>query len=98
VKAGEVYQARDANLRREVAIKVLPTIFTSDPERLGRFEREARVLASLNHPNIATIHGVEHMDASTGSGQAAIDALVLEVVEGETLAERLHAGARPPAR
>jgi len=80
---GEVYRARDRQLGREVAIKVLPTIFTSDPERLGRFEREARVLASLNHPNIATIHGVEHVDG--------IHALVLEVVEGETLGERLHA-------
>ena len=61
-------------------------LFTSDPERLARFEREARLLASLNHPNIATIHGVEHMDG--------IHALVLELVEGETLAERLHR-ARP---
>jgi serine/threonine-protein kinase len=82
---GEVYRARDATLRREVAIKVLPTIFTSDPERLARFEREARVLASLNHPNIATIHGIEHVDG--------IHALILEVVEGETLAERLQAVA-----
>jgi Tol biopolymer transport system component/tRNA A-37 threonylcarbamoyl transferase component Bud32 len=82
---GEVYRARDATLRREVAIKVLPTIFTSDPDRLGRFEREARVLASLNHPNIATIHGIEHVDG--------IHALILEVVEGETLAERLQAVA-----
>ena len=79
---GEVYRARDATPRREVAIKVLPTIFTSDPERLARFEREARVLASLNHPNIATIHGVEHVDG--------LHALVLEVVEGETLDERLQ--------
>ena len=62
---GEVYRARDATLGREVAIKVLPAIFTSDPERLGRFEREARLLASLNHPNIATIHGIEHVDGIT---------------------------------
>jgi serine/threonine protein kinase len=82
---GEVYRARDPTLRREVAIKVLPTLFTSDPDRLGRFEREARVLASLNHPNIATIHGVEHVDG--------IHALILEVVEGQTLAERLQAVA-----
>ena len=64
--------------RRDVAIKVLPSLFTRDPERLARFEREAQLLASLNHPNIATIHGLEHVDG--------IHALVLEVVEGETLA------------
>jgi eukaryotic-like serine/threonine-protein kinase len=79
---GEVYRARDATLGREVAIKVLPSLFTSDPERLARFEREARLLASLNHPNIATIHGVEHADG--------LHALVLELVEGETLGERLE--------
>ena len=82
---GEVYRARDARLGREVAIKVLPALFTSDPERLGRFEREARLLASLNHPNIATIHGIEHVDG--------IHALVLEVVEGDTLAQRLDFAA-----
>ena len=80
---GEVYRAHDTTLRREVAIKVLPAIFTSDRERLARLEREARVLASLNHPNIATIHGVEHVDD--------IYALVLEVVEGVTLSDRLAA-------
>ena len=79
---GEVYRARDATLGREVAIKVLPSLFTSDPERLARFEREARLLASLNHPNIATIHGVEHADG--------LHALVLELVEGETLGQRLE--------
>jgi serine/threonine protein kinase len=57
---GEVYRARDATLDREVAIKVLSSLFTTDPQRLGRFEREARLLASLNHPNIATLHGIEH--------------------------------------
>ena len=82
---GEVYRARDARLGREVAIKVLPALFTGDPERLGRFEREARLLASLNHPNIATIHGIEHVDG--------IHALVLEVVEGDTLAQRLDFAA-----
>jgi eukaryotic-like serine/threonine-protein kinase len=79
---GEVYRASDASLGREVAIKVLPTLFTRDPERLARFEREARLLASLNHPNIETIHGVEHQDG--------IHALVLEIIEGETLAHRLR--------
>ena len=56
---GEVYKARDTRLRRDVAIKVLPPLFASDPERMARFEREAQVLAALNHPNIAQIHGVE---------------------------------------
>ena len=82
---GEVYRARDATLDREVAIKVLPSLFTTDPQRLGRFEREARLLASLNHPNIATLHGIEHA--------SGIDALVLELVEGETLGERLRSTA-----
>ena len=75
-------------LGREVAIKVLPPLFTSDPQRIARFEREARLLASLNHPNIATIHGVEHA--------SGIHALVLELVEGETLAERLRSTGAPP--
>ena len=79
---GEVYRARDATLGREVAIKVLPSLFTRDAERLRRFEREARLLASLNHPNIATIHGVETVDG--------VHALVLELVEGEGLDERLR--------
>jgi|SoiMethySBSTD1v2_1073268.scaffolds.fasta_scaffold04345_11 eukaryotic-like serine/threonine-protein kinase len=88
---GEVYVARDPTLGRDVAIKVLPSHFTSDPQRLGRFEREARLLASLNHPNIATIYGVEHA--------GGIYALVLELVEGETLAERLRSTtAQPPTR
>ena len=78
---GEVYRARDSTLGREVAIKVLPALFTSQPDRLARFEREARILAALNHPNIATIHGVERA--------RGIHAIVLEVVEGETLAEAI---------
>ena len=85
---GEVYRARDATLNRDVAIKVLPSAFTSDPYRLARFEREAHILASLNHPNIETIHGVER-----GTG---VHALVLEVVDGETLAERLERETRRP--
>ncbi len=80
---GEVYRARDAKLGRDVAIKVLPAVFTADRDRLARFEREARVLASLNHPNIAAIYGLEQI--------GDVQALVLELVEGETLAERIAA-------
>src|SRR5438045_8071492 len=78
---GEVYRARDTRLQRDVAIKVLPDLFASDPERLARFEREAQVLASLNHPHIAAIYGLE--EAGT------VRALILELVEGETLADRI---------
>jgi serine/threonine protein kinase len=81
---GEVYRARDARLERDVAIKILPRAFTSDRDRLARFEREARMLASLNHPHIAGIYGIE----DTGTAPA----LVLELVEGPTLAERISAG------
>ncbi|HUE88191.1 MAG TPA: serine/threonine-protein kinase [Vicinamibacterales bacterium] len=86
---GEVYRARDTKLGRDVAIKVLPALFANDPERLGRFEREARTLASLNHPNIAQIHGVE--DA------ASTRAIVMELVEGEDLAQRMARGPIAPA-
>ena len=78
---GEVYRARDTKLGRDVAIKVLPSTFALDPDRLARFEREARLLASLNHPHIGQIYGVEE--------SAGVVALVLELVEGETLADRL---------
>jgi len=84
---GEVYRAHDTRLDRDVALKVLPVAFRSDPERLVRFEREARAFAALNHPNIATIHGLEE--------HAGICALVLELVEGETLAERIARGPIP---
>ena len=84
---GEVYRASDTKLHRDVAIKLLPEVFASDPERMARFSREAQVLASLNHPNIAAIHGLEE-----GDGRRA---LVMELVEGETLAERLARGALP---
>ena len=83
---GEVYRARDLKLGREVAIKILPAGFTQDPDRLARFGREARVLASLNHPNIATIHGIEDSDG--------IKALVLELVPGDTLADRIARSKR----
>ena len=94
---GEVYRARDTRLGRDVAIKVLPNAFTRDAERLARFEREARVLASLNHPHIAAIYGVEERAPQAGSEQVGITALVLELVEGETLADRLTRGAGPKA-
>lgn len=81
---GEVYQAHDTRLGREVAIKVLPDVFLKDPERLSRFEREARVLASLNHPSVGAIHGLEESDGRRF--------LVLELVPGETLAQRLSQG------
>jgi eukaryotic-like serine/threonine-protein kinase len=85
---GEVYRAKDTKLNREVAIKVLPPRLAHDPERLGRFKREATVLASLNHPNIAAIYGLDEM------GDTLF--LVLELVEGEDLAQRLTRGAIPP--
>jgi Tol biopolymer transport system component/tRNA A-37 threonylcarbamoyl transferase component Bud32 len=84
---GEVYRARDLKLHREVAIKALPELFLQDRDRLARFEREARMLASLNHPNIAAIYGLED--------QGGTKFLVLELVEGQTLAERLAAGPLP---
>src|SRR3954467_7997832 len=83
---GEVYRARDGKLHRDVALKILPGRFISDSDRLVRFKREARVLASLNHPNIAAIYGLEE--------SAGVQALVLELVEGQTLAERLARGTR----
>ena len=84
---GEVYRARDTKLDRDVALKVLPQAFTDDPDRLARFEREAKVLASLNHPNIGHIYGLEEAE-----GQKA---LVLELVEGPTLADRIAQGPIP---
>jgi serine/threonine protein kinase/Tol biopolymer transport system component len=84
---GEVYRASDTKLHRDVAIKVLPEVFASDPDRMVRFSREAQVLASLNHPNIAAIHGLEESEGRR--------ALVMELVEGETLAERLGRGPVP---
>jgi serine/threonine protein kinase len=84
---GEVYRARDARLGRDVALKVLPAVFSSDVDRLARFEREARVLASFSHPHIAALYGLD------GAGRRAI---VMELVEGETLADRLRtSGALP---
>src|ERR1017187_3899217 len=85
---GEVYQAHDTNLGRDVAIKVLPSAFAHDSDRLSRFEREAKLLASLNHPNIATIHGLEE---SNGTHY-----LVMELVPRDTLQQRVkREGAVP---
>ena len=88
---GEVYRARDGQLDRDVAIKILPPLFANDSDRLARFEREAKILAALNHPHIGAIYGLERVDPSTSSGHA-VPALVLELVEGPTLAERLLQG------
>jgi len=85
---GVVYRARDRRLQRDVALKFLPEAFARDPQRLARFEHEARVLASLNHPNIAAIYGLE--DSARGR------ALVMELVEGTALSERIARGPMPP--
>src|SRR5437867_8786878 len=82
---GVVFRARDVKLRRDVALKLLPDHVADDPERLARFQREAQVLASLNHPNIAQIYGLEDSTAQR--------CIVMELVEGETLADRLRRGA-----
>src|SRR5262249_15897355 len=84
---GEVYRARDRKLKRDVAIKILPEEFSRDPDRVARFQREAEVLASLNHPNIGSIYDLEEAEGSRF--------LVLAFVEGETLAERIGRGAIP---
>ena len=84
---GEVYRARDTRLKRDVALKILPESFASDPERLARFQREAEVLASLNHPHIAAIYGLEDADG--------VKARVMELVEGEDLSQRIARGAIP---
>jgi len=92
---GEVFRARDTRLGRDVAVKVLPAAFVSDADRLGRFEREARMLAALNHPNIGAIYGLEECEVVVSGLSRTIRALVLELVEGETLADRLARGSLP---
>src|SRR5215831_12458513 len=82
---GEVYRARDLKLKREVAVKILPDEFSRDVDRVSRFQREAEVLASLNHPNIAQIYGLEESNNTR--------CIVMELVEGETLQERLKRGS-----
>src|ERR1700683_294554 len=84
---GQVYRAHDAKLNRDVALKILPDLFASDPDRLARFTREAQTLASLNHPNIAHIHGLEESNG--------VRSLVMELVEGEDLSQRTARGAIP---
>ena len=84
---GIVYRARDTKLQRDVALKLLPDHFADDPDRLARFQREAQVLASLNHPNIAQIYGLEESNGTR--------CIVMELVEGETLQERLKRGPIP---
>src|ERR1700719_1629488 len=85
---GEVYRAKDTRLDRTVAGKILPAHLSDNPEAKQRFEREARTISSLNHPNICTLHDVGHQDGT--------DFLVMEYLEGETLADRLRKGALPP--
>ena len=84
---GQVWQATDRQLNRQVALKILPDAFAADPDRLARFTREAQILASLNHPNIAAIYGIEEAEGTR--------ALVLELVEGPTLADRIAKGQIP---
>src|SRR3982750_2391485 len=84
---GQVYRARDTRLDRDVAIKILPEVFAHDADRLARFTREAKTLASLNHPHIAQIHGLEE--------SGGVSALVMELVEGEDLSQRIARGALP---
>jgi serine/threonine protein kinase len=100
---GEVFRARDTRLNRDVAIKILPELFASDPERVSRFTREAQTLAALNHPHIAQIYGIEEAamqgspsasaDASADRSGPLVRALIMELVDGETLADRI---ARSP--
>ena len=84
---GQVYQSTDTKLNRQVALKILPEAFTSDPDRLARFQREAQVLARLNHPGIAAIYGIEEEEGTR--------ALLLELVEGPTLEDRIRKGPIP---
>jgi Tol biopolymer transport system component len=92
---GEVYRARDTRLGRDIALKVLPDLFAADPDRIARFEREAHLLASLNHPQIAAIYGFEVAAEPAVAGKPALRALVLELVDGPTLADRLTVGPLP---
>src|ERR687897_2580005 len=90
---GEVYRATDSRLKRQVAIKILPAAVAADPDRLARFQREAEALASLNHPHIAAVYGLEDVQSTAPSH--ASKALVMELVEGPTLADRIVQGPLP---
>ena len=96
---GEVYKARDTKLNRDVALKALPDVFAHDPERIARFRREAQVLASLNHPHIAQIYGIEEgrvgQEERVGHTESSRLFLILEFVDGPTLAELLAQGSEP---
>src|SRR2546426_10276423 len=89
---GEVFRARDTKLNRDVALKILPELFASDPDRLARFQREAQLLATLNHHHIGQIYGLEGQEGREGQ---ELHALVLELVEGPTLADRIAQGPFP---
>jgi eukaryotic-like serine/threonine-protein kinase len=89
---GEVFRARDTRRQRDVAIKILPEVFAADPDRLARFEREAQVLASLNHPHIAHVYGLEIGASESGH---PLHALVMELVDGDDLSQRIEAGPLP---
>jgi serine/threonine protein kinase len=92
---GEVFRARDMKLHRDVAIKVLPESFATDPDRLARFQREAQTLAALNHPNIAHIYGLDRQEGRDRPAGRALSFIVMELVEGEDLSQRISRGAIP---
>src|SRR5436309_13498307 len=87
---GEVYKGRDTRLDRTVAIKILPETLAADPQFRERFDREARAISQLTHPHICTLYDVGHQDPSTGSGQGVVHYLVMEYLNGETLADRVE--------
>ena len=95
---GEVYKARDTRLDRVVAVKVLPEQLAADPQFRDRFEREARAVSALDHPNICALYDVGEAPATSGQPPATIRFLVMQYLDGETLADRLKKGAPPPTR
>src|SRR5205085_12132407 len=94
---GEVYKARDTRLDRTVALKVLPAVLAGDPQFRERFEREAKSISALNHPNICTLYDVGNASVPVGDGSTTVEFLVMEYLDGETLAERLTTGPIPLA-